>query len=58
MVTSLCRTPTDLYFKVGGTASEIGLGLAVTPDFEIGPGNFIQLDLTNLAAAGITSGTP
>ena len=50
-------TPTDLYFKVGASASEIGLGLAVTTDFEIGPGNFIQLDLTNLAAAGITSGT-
>jgi hypothetical protein len=46
----------NLFFKNAGT-SETGLGIVESPNDEIGPGLVIQLDLTNLAKAGVTSGT-
>lgn len=50
-------SPRDLFFKNGGSTAETGLGIAGSTDDEIGPGLVIQLDLTNLAKAGVTSGT-
>ena len=42
---------TDLYYKsTTNSAAETGLGLANGPDHEIGHGQFIQLDLTNVLA--------
>lgn len=45
----------DLYVKKSG-GDESGLGLANEDDHEIDTSEFIQLDLTNLANAGIFSG--
>jgi len=50
-------TPRNLFFKNGGSLAETGLGIAGSIDDEIAPGLVIQLDLTNLAKAGVTSGT-
>ena len=50
-------SPKALFFKNGGSPAETGLGIAGSTDDEIGPGFVIQLDLTNLAKAGVTSGT-
>ena len=46
----------DLFIKAAG-GDESGLGIAGTSDNEIEPGSFIQLDLSNLAKAGATSGS-
>ena len=50
-------TPRNLFFKNGGSPAETGLGLDGSLENEITPGLAIQLDLTNLAKAGVTSGT-
>jgi len=50
-------TPHNLFFKNGGSPAEIGLGMDGSTQNEITPGLVIQLDLTNLAKAGVTSGT-
>jgi hypothetical protein len=50
-------SPKDLFLKHGGSTAETGLGIAGSPEDEIGPSLVIQLDLTNLAKAGVTSGT-
>lgn len=49
------NSPTDLYVKTSG-GDESGLGISNENDHEIDTAQFIQLDLTNLANAGITSG--
>lgn len=46
---------TDLYVKQSG-GDESGLGISNENDHEIDPNQMIQLDLSNLANAGITSG--
>lgn len=49
-VTSSPPTPTPLYGKNGGNAvGEVGLGLELFPEFEIGPLQYIQLDLYDFA---------
>ena len=50
-------SPQNLFFKNGGSFAETGLGIAGSAENEIAPGFAIQLDLTNLAKAGVTSGT-
>jgi hypothetical protein len=49
-------TPTALYGKNAG-GDETGLGIASNSDFEIDANHFVQLDLNQVIAAGITSGT-
>lgn len=49
------NSPTDLYVKTSG-GDESGLGISNEDDHEIDTTQFIQLDLANLANAGITSG--
>lgn len=49
------NTPTDLYVKKSG-GDESGLGINNENDHEIDTSQFIQLDLSSLADAGITSG--
>jgi len=44
----------NLFIKIG-TGDEHGLGMTGTPDYEIQPGEFIQLDASSLANAGFTS---
>jgi len=58
--TTPTNSTTDLYIKnpPAYTGDEIGLGIAAPDDdHEIESGQFIQLDLTNLASAGFDSGT-
>lgn len=50
------NTTDNLYLKNTG-ASEDGLGLAGTDDFEINPGQRIVFDVSQLESAGITAGT-
>ncbi|MGH9519564.1 MAG: PEP-CTERM sorting domain-containing protein [Terriglobales bacterium] len=50
------NTSNNLYLKNTG-ASEDGLGLAGTDDFEINPGQRIVFDVSHLESAGITGGT-
>jgi len=51
-------TPRDLYIKNTGTADETGLGTTIdTADHEITDADWVNLDLSSLAAQGITSGT-
>lgn len=49
------NSKTDLYVKKSG-GDESGLGINKEDDHEIDTSHFIQLDLTNLADLGITSG--
>lgn len=49
------NSPTDLYVKTSG-GDESGLGINNEDDHEINDSQFIQLNLANLAGAGITSG--
>jgi hypothetical protein len=46
----------NLFIKIG-TGAERGLGMTGTPDYEIQPDEFIQLDVSSLATAGLTSGS-
>src|ERR1700719_3340179 len=50
-------TPRNLFFKNGGSFEETCLVMDGSLDNEIVPGLAIQLDWTNLAKAGVTSGT-
>jgi len=47
----------DHLFIKTGTGDERGLGMTGTTTDEIQPGEFIQLDVSSLAAAGFTSGS-
>ncbi len=47
-------TPTALYAK-NESSSEMGLGIASDSDFEINTSTFIQLDVSQLVAAGFTN---
>lgn len=49
------NSPTDLYVKTSG-GDESGLGINYENDHEIDTSQFIQLNLSNLANLGITSG--
>lgn len=49
------NSPTDLYVKTSG-GDESGLGISNEDDHEIDTSQFIQLNLSNLAGIGITSG--
>jgi hypothetical protein len=49
-------TPTALYGKNGG-GDETGLGINSDVNFEIDINHFVQLDLNQIIAAGVTSGT-
>jgi hypothetical protein len=48
--------PADLFVKNIG-AGDVGLGLFLGPQNEIGPGESVTLDLASFAAKGIDSGT-
>jgi PEP-CTERM motif len=55
-VKGLANTPTNLYVKQGGS-DETGLGIAADVNHEVNPGEFIDLNLSNLVAKNIFSGT-
>ena len=49
-------SPANLFVKNTGVG-DVGLGLFLGPQNEIGPGETVTLDLSKLAAAGFSSGT-